>query len=88
MMFRRVWVWWRRWQRGEPLTRRWENYRRGEEVHTVPRADLHAHWIDDGDDCPCEPTTEPVKREDGSIGWHILHRAFDGRELYERVETP
>lgn len=25
------------------------------------------------DDCWCGPTSEPVKREDGSVGWVVVH---------------
>lgn len=45
--------------------------------HVSPRRDLIAHDL--SDDCVCGPTTEPVKREDGSIGWVITHHALDGR---------
>lgn len=30
------------------------------------------------DDCPCGPTSEAVKREDGSVGWVIIHHHFSG----------
>lgn len=36
-------------------------------------------------DCLCGPEMRPEKREDGSIGWLIVHHALDGRE---RRETP
>lgn len=51
-------------------------------VHTYPVADLMEHetW---GTDCLCGPTTEPVPREDGSMGWHIIHHSLDGRENRE-----
>jgi hypothetical protein len=51
-------------------------------VHTYPVGDLTEHDTDGGD-CVCGPTTEPVKREDGSIGWHIIHHSLDGREANE-----
>jgi hypothetical protein len=51
-------------------------------VHTYPVNDLIEHDTD-SDDCPCGPTIEPVEREDGSIGWHILHHSLDGREANE-----
>jgi hypothetical protein len=46
--------------------------------HVVPVDDLVEH--DDSEDCVCGPTTEPVKREDGSMGWLVVHHALDGRE--------
>jgi hypothetical protein len=51
-------------------------------VHTYPVNDLVDHELE-GDDCPCGATTEPVQREDGSYGWHILHHSLDGRERLE-----
>lgn len=51
-------------------------------VHTYPVNDLIVHELE-GDDCPCGPTTEPVPRDDGSMGWLISHHSLDGRELHE-----
>lgn len=51
-------------------------------VHVLPRNDLIEH-VDVGDDCPCGPTTEPVKRDDGSVGWVVVHHSLDGREAAE-----
>lgn len=51
-------------------------------VHVLPVGDLIEHE-DVGDDCPCGPTTEPVKRDDGSIGWVVVHHSLDGRERGE-----
>jgi len=51
-------------------------------VHTYPVADLVEHDTDGGD-CICGPTTEPIERNDGSIGWHVLHHSLDGRESRE-----
>lgn len=50
------------------------------EVHVVPLGDLieHVH-----EDCPCGPRTEPVEREDGSMGWLVVHHSLDGREIGE-----
>lgn len=48
-------------------------------VHTVPVADLIEHDTE-GDGCPCGPTIEPVPRDDGSMGWHLIHHSLDGRE--------
>lgn len=53
-------------------------------VHTYPVGDLIEHDTDGGD-CPCGPTVEPVFREDGSNGWHVIHHSLDGRE---EGETP
>ena len=55
-------------------------------VHTYPHRDLIEHNTD-GADCPCGPTTTPVPRDDGSIGWHVLHHSLDGRELHEHGDT-
>lgn len=48
----------------------------------VPRDDLIAHDEDDmtGYKCVCGPKVEAAKREDGSIGWVVVHHALDGRE--------
>jgi len=45
-------------------------------------ADLIEHELTD--DCPCGPTPEPVKCDDGSVGWVYVHHSLDGRELAER----
>ena len=47
------------------------------EVHVVPVDDLTAHETSDG--CLCGPATEPVTRDDGTIGWCVVHHALDGR---------
>ena len=47
--------------------------------HTYPVADLIEHVVDGGD-CWCGPTTEPVSRDDGSMGWLVIHHSLDGRE--------
>lgn len=47
------------------------------EVHVVPRGDLVDH---EDENCSCGPTTEPVTRDDGSVGWLIIHHSLDGRE--------
>lgn len=52
-------------------------------VHTIPVNDLIEHLTDEGTDCPCGPTTEPVVRDDGSMGWSVGHRSLDGREHNE-----
>lgn len=52
-------------------------------VHVIPVNDLIEHE-DIGDDCPCGPTSEPVKdNETGAVGWLITHHSLDGRERFE-----
>ena len=51
-------------------------------VHVLPIDDLIEHE-DFGDGCPCGPSTEPVKGDDGSVGWVITHHSLDGREASE-----
>lgn len=52
------------------------------EVSVIPLKDWVEH--DAGsDECICGPRTEPVPREDGSIGWLITHHSLDGREFEE-----
>jgi hypothetical protein len=50
-----------------------------DERHVHPVGDLIEHDLTD--DCPCGPAQQPVKREDGSIGWVVVHHALDGREF-------
>lgn len=50
-------------------------------AHVVPVNDLVDH--EDSDECPCGPTSEPVKRADGSVGWVVIHHSLDGREKSE-----
>lgn len=51
-------------------------------VHVLPVDDLVEH-DETGECCPCGPDTEPVERDDGSIGWLITHHSLDGREHSE-----
>jgi hypothetical protein len=51
-------------------------------VHVLPNNDLIEHE-DEGTDCPCGPTTEPVFDADGACGWVITHHSLDGREAHE-----
>lgn len=53
-----------------------------DDVHVFPVDDLVEHDTDGGE-CVCGPRTEPVPREDGSIGWLIRHHSLDGREHHE-----
>lgn len=52
-------------------------------LHVHPVGDLMEHDTD-SEDCTCGPTTEPVVRDDGSIGWLIVHHSLDGRERSEK----
>lgn len=51
-------------------------------IHVFPISDLIEH-VTDGGECPCGPTTEPVERDDGSMGWLVTHHSLDGREHAE-----
>jgi len=33
----------------------------------------------------CGPTVEPVVRDDGSMGWLIVHHSLDGREQHQNA---
>jgi hypothetical protein len=50
-------------------------------VHVEPVNDLIEH--EDSDGCVCGPTIEPVPRDDGSMGWLVIHHSLDGREAHE-----
>lgn len=50
------------------------------EVHVVPHNDLIEHTPDE---CTCGPTLEPIKRDDGSYAWLLIHHSIDGREKSE-----
>jgi len=50
-------------------------------VHVMPIGDIVEHV--DSDECVCGPKMKPVSRDDGSIGWVILHSSLDGREMFE-----
>lgn len=52
------------------------------DVHVYPVGDLMDHDTDTGD-CVCIPTVEPVKRDDGSVGWLLTHHSLDNREARE-----
>ena len=51
-------------------------------IHVLPTNDLIEHE-DEGTDCPCGPTSEPVFDADGACGWVITHHSLDGREANE-----
>lgn len=50
--------------------------------HVFPLGDLIEHQTD-SDECPCGPDPEPVERDDGSMGWLLVHHSLDGREANE-----
>jgi len=51
-------------------------------LHVRPVGDLIEHDTATSEpDCPCGPTVRPEKRDDGSVGWLIVHHSLDGREL-------
>ena len=51
-------------------------------VHVYPINDLIEHDLE-SDDCICGPKHVAVKRDDGSIGWCVVHHSLDGREQRE-----
>lgn len=54
-------------------------------VHVHPLDDLAEHDIGtDEPGCVCGPGVQPVKRDDGYVGWVIVHHSLDGREQAER----
>jgi hypothetical protein len=53
-------------------------------LHVHPLRDLIEHELTD--DCPCGPRQQPVTREDGSVGWLVVHSSLDGREKHEEPE--
>jgi hypothetical protein len=52
------------------------------DFHVYPINDLVEHDTSGGD-CVCGLTTEPVERDDGSLGYMIVHHSLDGRERFE-----
>jgi hypothetical protein len=53
-------------------------------VHVRPLGDLIEHELTDA--CPCGPEQQPVKRDDGSVGWLVVHHSLDGREAKDGSE--
>ncbi|MBD9721981.1 hypothetical protein PV755_09585 [Streptomyces caniscabiei] len=50
-------------------------------LHVTPIGDQADHDTSTSDpDCVCGPETKPVTRDDGSIGWLLVHHSLDGRE--------
>ncbi|MDI5965735.1 hypothetical protein [Streptantibioticus silvisoli] len=51
-------------------------------LHVRPIDDLIEHDTSTEEpNCLCGPTVKPVKQDDGSMGWLIVHASLDGREL-------
>ena len=63
-----------------PLKQGWALEEIEGNVHVLPFNDAVGH---DGEDCICGTTVEPCPREDGSMGWLIIHYSLDGRENRE-----
>lgn len=54
-------------------------------LHLVPQHDLVSHDTSTSEpDCVCRPDLRPAAREDGSVGWLLVHHSLDGREQVER----
>ena len=48
--------------------------------HVIPADDLMEHSTGTrNEDCVCGPESQPLKRDDGSMGWLIIHHPLDGR---------
>lgn len=45
-------------------------------VHVLPVNDLIDHDLTDS--CPCGPADQSVIRDDGSVGWIVVHASLDG----------
>ena len=50
--------------------------------HVYPVNDLDPHDTESAGDCPCGPSMETL--ENGDI--LIVHNAYDGREIIEKLE--
>lgn len=53
------------------------------DLHVVPVDDAITHDTTTDDGCVCGPTIQPVKADDGSVGWLAVHHSLDGRERNE-----
>lgn len=51
------------------------------DIHVTPTDDFVGHEVTDG--CVCGPEARPIVRDDGSVGWMLVHHSLDGRELRE-----
>lgn len=50
-------------------------------LHIYPTSDLVEHDTStDQPDCVCGPEVQPAQRDDGSMGWLLVHHSLDGRE--------
>jgi len=49
-------------------------------LHTIPLNDMFGHDTSNGDNCSCGPEIKPIERDDGDTAFHVVHKAFDGRE--------
>lgn len=56
-------------------------------MHVEPIADLIEHDTS-GTPCVCGPRERPVKSDDGSVNWVVVHNSLDGRELSEPDHAP
>ena len=85
---------WGEWKHFDEATQRWADAENGcplsvietqsvsaDVYHVMPYRDVIEHHTTD--ECPCGPTLNPVKRDDGSIGWSYTHHSLDGREKCE-----
>lgn len=53
-------------------------------LHVTPSGDLVGHDTSTADpDCVCGPEVRPTTREDGLVGWLLVHHSLDGREQAE-----
>lgn len=53
-------------------------------LHVHPVGDIIEHDTSDAEgNCPCGPEARPVTREDGSVGWLLVHHSLDNREAQE-----
>jgi hypothetical protein len=51
-------------------------------IHVYPVDDLIDHDTE-SQECVCGSTNRPEKRDDGSVGWIVVHHSLDGREMFE-----
>lgn len=57
-------------------------------LHVTPINDAIPHDTATSEaDCICGPFVQPVKHDDGSMGWLLVHHSLDGRERLE-AEAP
>jgi hypothetical protein len=49
-------------------------------VHIDAQADVVAHDTDSLG-CTCGPTVRPFRRDDGTLGWHVIHYHLAAPEL-------